>query len=113
MAAEQAMFLTVAVWVWLSSFGGDAMQGTHRAAAEYLAEIVPNHPAARERLMAASGRFAAEAGILAGGEDLLGWNSPAGPDAARNAKAADLLERACGLYRAGVEELEEAVKALE
>lgn len=40
LAVEQAMFLTVAVWVWLSSFGGDAMQGTHRAAAGVFALLL-------------------------------------------------------------------------
>ncbi len=40
LAAEQAMFLTVAVWVWLSSFGGDALQGSHRAAAGVFALLL-------------------------------------------------------------------------
>lgn len=40
LAAEQAMFLTVAVWVWLSSFGGDALQGTHRAASGVFALLL-------------------------------------------------------------------------
>lgn len=87
-------------------------RSTHRAASGCLRELAPRYPAASGHLQAAAGHFAAEADILDSGESLLWWNSPEGPDVARNARAADLLDRACALYRQGVEEIEKAVAAV-
>jgi hypothetical protein len=87
-------------------------RSTHRAAADYLAELAPKYPAAGRKLLAASACFAEEAGILQGGESLLWWNSPEGPDTARNVKVADLLGRACGLYKKGIDAIAEALPLL-
>lgn len=84
---------------------------THRAAAEYLAEIAPHFAPAQAALCAAAQHFAAEADTLYGGIPLLGWGSPEGPDAARNAQAADLLARACEHYRQGIEAIESALQS--
>ena len=54
--------------------------------------------------------FTREADILDSGESLLSWKSPKGPHAERNAKAADMLRRACEAYAAGIAHIEAALK---
>jgi hypothetical protein len=82
---------------------------THRHAAPFLREIAPRYPAARASLLAAAEAFAREGDTLGGGGDLLWWQSPAGPDAARNAQAAALLRDACNHYKEGISALETAL----
>jgi hypothetical protein len=86
-------------------------RSTHRAASDFLKELTPRYPSADSHLLAAARHFSEEADTLDSGERLLWWNSPEGPDAARNAEAADLLESACSSYRRGIEEIEQALKA--
>jgi hypothetical protein len=51
-----------------------------------------------------------EADILDSGESLLSWKSPKGPHAERNARAADMLSRACNACAAGIGHIEAALK---
>ncbi len=88
-------------------------RSTHQAAADYLAEIAPNYPKAKKRLLAASRHFAKEARILNEGEDLLWWQSSEGPDAERNKKAAKLLARACAEYKKAIDDIEAALPLLD
>jgi hypothetical protein len=82
---------------------------THRAAGEYLCEIAPRHPELSAALLRAAEHFAVEADLLDQAEPLLGWQSPQGPDAERNQKAADLLSKAFAAYQAGIGEIEAAL----
>ncbi len=110
---------------WLRHFGdpaakrglGDAYcygiyRTTHRAAAGFLREIAPQHPAAQAQLAAAARHFQAEAEALQGAEGLLGWGSPEGPDAARNERVVQILTRARAEYAAGIEQIGKALVAL-
>ncbi len=82
---------------------------THRSAATFLRDIATKYPKAQQPLRLAADAFEKEAQTLSGGEKLLWWNSPEGPDAARNAAAAKLLREACDNYKAGIEQLEKAL----
>jgi len=86
---------------------------THRAASAFLREIAPRYPAARALLEKAAGHFLAEADALKGAESLLWWRSPAGPDAARNERAAKVLQKARDEYAAGIEAIEQALAQIE
>jgi hypothetical protein len=107
---------------WVDSFrkpdakrgSGDAYcygiyRDTHRAASAFLREIAPRYPSAREELERAADCFLAEADILKEGESLLWWRSPQGPDAARNEKAVQVLQRARDQYAAGIQGIEDAL----
>jgi hypothetical protein len=50
--------------------------------------------------------FATEVDALDRGEDLLGWDSPEGPDPERNKQAAELLREARGWYARAIDEIE-------
>ena len=87
-------------------------RSTHHAASAYLAELAEKYPQACHPLLEASRHFAVETGILLKGESLLWWNSPAGPDPARNQQAAALLDQAYASYRHGIDAIEQAVNHL-
>jgi len=82
---------------------------THRAASVFLREIAPKHPRARTHMEKAADRFRVEADTLRGGESLLWWQSPEGPDAARNQNVVTLLTKARGAYAQGIKEIELAL----
>ncbi|MHC5055471.1 MAG: hypothetical protein ACYTKD_12210 [Planctomycetota bacterium] len=84
-------------------------RATHRAAAGFLREIAPRHAAATAELEAAAVEFEAEADALDSAEKLLWWESPEGPDAGRNEKAAEVLASARDRYAAGVAGVEKAL----
>lgn len=88
-------------------------RSTHKAAADFLAELAPKYPSAQSHLLLASQHFASEAEILNQGEDLLWWNSPEGPDAQRNEKASEVLGRAYASYKDGITAIEKTLEALE
>ncbi|HUT32894.1 MAG TPA: hypothetical protein VNE39_05400 [Planctomycetota bacterium] len=109
---------------WIRDFGkpdkkrevGDAYcygvyRSTHAAAAGFLRETAPKHPAMADHLRRAADHFQAEAEALAKGEKLLWWNSPEGPDPKRNTAAAALLTQARDAYAAGIAEVEKALAA--
>jgi hypothetical protein len=85
---------------------------THGAAAGFLREIAPRHTLAQTLLVEAAGHFQAEADVLKGAEGLLWWNSPDGPDAARNQRAAEVLTKARTEYAAGIEAIGRGLTAL-
>ena len=87
-------------------------RATHRAAAGFLREIAKKHPKAENRLLEAAQFFTTEAGILDRGEAYLWWNSPEGPDTARNLAASELLADACHQFAQGIKEIETALIAL-
>ena len=87
------------------------MRSTHRAAAEFLRELVPGYPMASSQLERAAGCFTAEAETLDTCDNLLGWSAPEGPDPRRNAYAADLLAHACDAYATGISSIEKAAQA--
>ncbi|MBT3267407.1 hypothetical protein HN371_09660 [Candidatus Poribacteria bacterium] len=87
-------------------------RSTHRAAAAFLADIAPRHAAAEASLARASESFAQEADALDGGEHLLWWGSPEGPDAERNAQAGALLAKARAAYEDGINHIEAGLDAL-
>ncbi len=66
------------------------------------------------QLEAAAGHFAAEADALSACADLLfpGWQLPQVADAGRNAQAAALLAQAMESYARGIDEVEQALKAM-
>lgn len=87
-------------------------RSTHRAAAVFLREIAPKHPQAKVRLLEAATRFQTEADTLAEAEALLWWESPEGPDAARNARVVAILTKARAEYAAGIAAIGKALGAL-
>ncbi len=87
-------------------------KSTHRAASEFLTEIAPKYPEATQHLERAAKYFEDEADILDSGADLLWWDAPKGPDAERNAKAAELLSKARESYASGIDEIQRAVQAM-
>jgi hypothetical protein len=87
-------------------------RSTHRAASDYLADLAQKYPMAASRLLDASGHFATEVETLQGGESLLWWNSPEGPDPTRNQQAAVLLEKSYDSYRRAIESIEKAINIL-
>ena len=91
----------------------NVMRSTHRAAAEFLRELVPAYPMASAQLERAAGCFSAEAETLDTCDTLLGWSAPEGPDPRRNAYAADLLAHACDAYATGISSIEKALKRIE
>ena len=86
---------------------------THLAAAGFLREIASNYPAATASLRKAADSFEAEAEVLKESEKLLWWDSPEGPDAARNKRAAGALQAARDHYAAGIEGIEEALAQID
>jgi hypothetical protein len=93
------------------SYCNNVYRSTHRAAAAFLTEIAPKHPAAANYLRAAARHFAAEADALDQAEPLIGWQSPE-HDAARNAKLWPLLATARDRYAAAIGHVERAVTRL-
>ena len=87
-------------------------RSTHRAASEFMLELVPRYPEATAHFERAAGHFAAEADALDQCVPLLGWESPPGPDAERNARAAVLLRQARDCYARGIDEIEGALRIL-
>ena len=87
-------------------------RSTHRAASEFMLELVPRYPEARAHLEHAAGHFAAEADALDQCVPLLGRESTPGPDAERNARAAVLLRQARDSYARGIDDIEGALGSL-
>jgi hypothetical protein len=107
---------------WVSDFSGSSRKrfagdsyclgvyrSTHRAASAFVLEIADKHPQAADHLRRASEGFRAEADLLDQCVPLLGWESPEGPDAERDAQASRLLRQARGEYARGIEEIEGAL----
>ena len=88
-------------------------RSTHRAAGGFMKELIPKYPEAKQNLEKASEYFIAEAIALDQCDSLIGWNTPEGPDADRNAKTAKLLEQARDNYSKAINEIEEAIKKIE
>lgn len=88
-------------------------RSTHRAASNYLVELTAKYPKAKTPLLEASHYFAIESETLQGGENLLWWNSPEGPDPARNQQATALLNKAYNSYCRAIESIEKALNILE
>lgn len=85
-------------------------RSTHRAAAEFLRELVPKYPEVASHFGAAAARFEAEADALDGFYQLCGgWAGWQEPDAAKAAQAAKLLKAARNEYAAGIGEIEKAL----
>ena len=87
-------------------------RSTHRAASAFLREISSNYPAASGHLTRAAGHFAAEAGALDACWEVLGWESPKGPDAARNAQVVKTLSEARRHYDLGIGKIEQALATM-
>jgi hypothetical protein len=87
-------------------------RSTHRAAGGFMKELVPKYPEAKQNLEKASEYFVAEAIALDQCDSLIGWNTPEGPDADRNAKTAKLLDQARDNYSKAINEIEEAIKKI-
>ena len=85
---------------------------THAAAAPFLRQIAPRHPAASQLLIEAAGHFEAEAQTLSEGRDLLWWSSPEDTDPERSAAASALLSKARDHYADGIATLERALEAM-
>ena len=79
---------------------------------EFLLEILSKYPAASSHLTRAAEHFAAEADALDSCEKVLGWSSPKGPDAARNARVVETLSEARRHYDLGIGEIEQALAAM-
>jgi len=88
-------------------------RSTHRAAGGFMKELMPKYPEAKENLEKASEYFITEANTLDQCDSLIGWNTPEGPDADRNAKTGKLLEQARDNYSNAINEIEEAIKKIE
>ncbi len=86
---------------------------THRAASGFMKELIPKYPEAKQNLEKASEYFVAEANALDQCDSLIGYNTPEGPDADRNAKTAKLLKQARDNYANAINEIEEALKKIE
>ena len=84
-------------------------RSTHRAAGDFMCELAEKYQQARNLFERAASEFTAEAGALDRCVPLLGWESPAGPDAERNAHAGALLAQARDHYVAGIEAIEKAL----
>ncbi|MBM3240169.1 hypothetical protein FJZ31_28120 [Candidatus Poribacteria bacterium] len=95
------------------SYCYDIYKTTHRAASGFLNEIAPKYPEASEHLRKAAEYFKAEADTLDSGADLLGWKAPEDPDTEHRAKISDLLAKARDNYRAGIGEIEQALKEID
>jgi hypothetical protein len=85
---------------------------THRAASGFLREIAQHHPSATTDLQQAADSFKAEADALMGGETLLWWDSPEGPDADRNQRVKEILEEARHHYASGIKNIENALATM-
>ncbi|MBM3240165.1 hypothetical protein FJZ31_28100 [Candidatus Poribacteria bacterium] len=88
-------------------------RSTHRAAGGFMKELMPKYPEAKGNLEKASEYFIAEANALDQCDSLIGYNTPEGPDADRNAKTAKLLKQARDNYANAINEIEEALKKIE
>ena len=85
----------------------DVTRSRHRAAAEFLAEIAPRHPAARESLHRAAEEFASDADAL--DRCVAAVTDDQAAEAERKAQAAQLLALARGHYAAALDQLEAAL----
>jgi hypothetical protein len=84
---------------------------THRAAADFLAEIAPKYPAMQDDLMSAAAHFAAEAQALEDCQQLLfpDWSQSLAMDDAKRVQAHEHLGKARDEYAAGIAEMEKAL----
>lgn len=85
---------------------------TQRAAGDFMCEMAQKYPSARGFFERAASEFAAEADALDCCVPLLGWESPAGPGAERNARAGGLLAQARDHYVAAIAGIEQALAVL-
>ena len=85
---------------------------THAAAADFLREIAPRHPAARDALVTAADHFAAEAHALLAAEAFFRHGTPAGPFDDGNRAVARRLAAARDHYAAAIDHLERALPQL-
>jgi len=81
-------------------------RSTHRAAGGFMREIASKYVNTFAHFNRAALCFATEVDALDRGEDLLGWDSPEGPDPERNKQAAELLREARGWYARAIDEIE-------
>jgi hypothetical protein len=89
----------------------DVTRSRHRAAAEFLAEIAPRHPAVEEPLRLAARQFAAEADALDRCTEAVTDEDAEQPQ--RKARAAELLALARDHYAAALDQLEAALAGAE
>jgi hypothetical protein len=87
---------------------------THQAAVEFMRELAPKYPSARDPLERAAEQFAAEAGQLNVCFEVL---FPDGQltkeaDPTRNARAVDLLSRARECYARGIDAIERVLQQI-
>jgi len=113
---------------WISDFRADpprlpnmgdrycfgVYRSTHRAASEFVLELVPRYPEAAEHLKQAAEHFASEADALHEGAELLfpGWQLPEKADPEKNAGVAELLSQARENYARGIDEIEGALQVI-
>jgi hypothetical protein len=82
---------------------------THRAAGGFMRELAAKYAQPRVLCEQAAAEFSAEADTLDQCVPLLDWESPAGPDVARNAAAGALLAQARDHYVAAMGHIEQAL----
>jgi len=90
-------------------------RSTHRAASEFMRELVPRYPEARPHFELASEHFSNEANALHGCAELLfpDWKLPEGPHGGRNARAVALLSAARDRYARGIDETALALRLID
>jgi hypothetical protein len=88
-------------------------RSTHRAGAAFLREIAPRYPGAAVGLLAAAEHMTTEADVLDQCLPLMGWESPEGADAARNARTTAQLAQARDAYARAIDAIEGALSRLD
>jgi hypothetical protein len=111
---------------WVNEFAADASRkrgagdayclgvyrSTHRAAGDFMRELALRYPEATSHFDRAAACFTAEADALDRCAPDLGWDSPEGPDAQRNARAGRLLGVARDQYALGIAAIEQALSVI-
>jgi len=87
-------------------------RSTHRAASEFMRELVPKYPEVAGCFESAASYFTTEADMLDQYVPLLGWKSPEDPDPERNARVTILLGQARESYARGIGEIEKALDVI-
>lgn len=89
-------------------------RSTHRAAADFLKELVPKYPDAKSNFESASKFFVEESEALNECANLLfpDWKLPKSLDRETNARAADLLKQARDSYAGGIGEIGHALEVI-
>jgi hypothetical protein len=90
-------------------------RSTHRAASEFMQELMPKYSEAKVPLERASRYFVAEADALNKAAELLfpAWKLPEQPNAEKNARATELLSVARDNYARAIDEIEEVLRVID